>query len=87
MAAEVGKDNLAVINIEGMHCHRCEQTIQKALAILPGVFEVEVDFPSRQASVLFDGHLITVPELLETIKRTGYRAVGFKKCDLTTPPQ
>lgn len=87
MAAEVGKDNLVVISIEGMHCHRCEQTIQKALANLAGVFEVEVDFPSRQASVLFDGHLITVPELLETIKRTGYRAVGFKKCDLTTPPQ
>ncbi len=87
MSAEVDKDNLAVINIEGMHCHRCEQAIQKALATLPGVFEVEVDFPSRQASVLFDGRLITVPELLETIKRTGYRAVGFKKCDLTSPPQ
>ena len=28
---DVGHDHLAVIRIEGMHCHKCEQSIQKAL--------------------------------------------------------
>ena len=46
MSVEGEKDDLAVIRIEGMHCHRCEQTIQKSLKRLAGVHEVEVDFPS-----------------------------------------
>lgn len=87
MSAEVAKDHLAVINIEGMHCHRCEQAIQRALASLPGVFEVEVDFPSRQASVLFDGNQVSIEELMETIKRCGYRAVGFKKRNVPSSAQ
>ena len=43
---------MAIIRIEGMHCHRCEQTIQAALLRQPGVHEVEVDFNSKQASIL-----------------------------------
>ena len=30
MIEDVAQDQLAVIKIDGMHCHRCEQTIQKA---------------------------------------------------------
>ena len=37
-----------------MHCHKCEQKIQQALSAHAGVHEVEVDFASGQASVLFD---------------------------------
>src|ERR1700722_19200658 len=54
MPQDVARDQLAIIRIEGMHCHKCEQTIQRAMLRHEGVHEVEVDFASGQASVLFD---------------------------------
>ena len=54
MSADVGRDQLVLIRIEGMHCHKCEQSIRQALSQYDGVHEVEVDFNSGQASVLFD---------------------------------
>lgn len=79
MAAETERDHLAVIRIEGMHCHRCEQTIQKSIRRLPGVREVEVDFPTSQASVLFDPEQVTVGELMQAVNQAGYRASGFTR--------
>ncbi len=77
MSVEGEKDDLAVIRIEGMHCHRCEQTIQKSLKRLAGVHEVEVDFPSAQASVLFDPRQVGVADLMQAVTLAGYRPTGF----------
>jgi copper chaperone CopZ len=41
------------------------------------VHEVEVDFASGQASVLFDRGSVTVGQLMEAINQAGYRATGF----------
>jgi Cu+-exporting ATPase len=60
-----------------MHCHKCEQTIQNALLKHQGVHEVEVDFASGQASVLFNRGSVTVKQLMESIDQAGYRATGF----------
>jgi copper chaperone CopZ len=77
MADNIVRDNLVLIKIEGMHCHRCEESIQKILAQQPGVREVEVDFASRQASVLFDDEKISVSKLMELVNDAGYQATGF----------
>jgi copper chaperone CopZ len=77
MADDVAADQFAVIRIEGMHCHRCEQRIQQALTSHAGVHEVEVDFASGQASVLFDRDSVSVKDLMDTINSAGYRATGF----------
>ena len=74
---DVGRDHLALIRIEGMHCHKCEQAINKAVSKLPGVHEVEVDFNSRQASVLYDSGQVGVKQITDTITQTGYRVTGF----------
>ena len=79
MSSNVKQDQLAVIRIEGMHCHRCEETIQNALIREAGVHEVEVDFLSGQASVLFDPARIQVARLIELIEQSGYRTAGFSK--------
>ena len=76
MVPDVANDRLLLIKIEGMHCHKCEAAIRKALA-RPGVFEVEVDFPSRQASVLFDPSGVTVTELPQAVTQAGYKVGGF----------
>jgi copper chaperone CopZ len=87
MSADVSRDQLAVIRIEGMHCHKCEQAISKALAAQPGVHEVEVDFPSRQASVLFDASAVSVRELTHAVTNAGYQVVGFTQGQADPAPQ
>jgi copper chaperone CopZ len=77
MSADVARDQLALVRIEGMHCHKCEQSIQKALSQFPGVHEVEVDFNSGQASVLFDRGSVSVKQLMDAVNEAGYRATGF----------
>ena len=82
MPADVSRDQLAVIKIEGMHCHKCESAIQKALTANTGVHEVEVDFASGQASVLFDRDSVTVKQLMDSVNDAGYRATGFTQREL-----
>jgi copper chaperone CopZ len=77
MSSDVSRDQLVLIRIEGMHCHRCEQTLRKALQRNPGVHEVEVDFLSGQASVLFDRGAVTPGQLMQSVTDAGYRATGF----------
>lgn len=79
MAAETERDDLAVIRIEGMHCHKCEQAIGKSIRRLAGVREVEVDFPTSQASVLYDPAQVTVADLMQAVHQAGYRAAGFTR--------
>ena len=77
MSLDVSRDQFVLIRIEGMHCHRCEQAIKKSLGRFPGVHEVEVDFNSHQASVLFDGGQVTIRQLVEGVQEAGYHATGF----------
>jgi len=77
MPEDVGRDQFVVIRIEGMHCHKCEASIQKALTAFPGVHEVEVDFASGQASVLFDRGSVAIKDLMDAVNSAGYRATGF----------
>lgn len=74
---DVSRDQLALIRVEGMHCHKCENTIRQALARFAGVHEVEVDFNSGQASVLFDRSAVTIRQLMDAVNAAGYRASGF----------
>lgn len=84
MSADEPRDQLVVLRIEGMHCHKCESAIQKALAQHGGVREVEVDFASGQASVLFDRGSVSISQLMDAVNAAGYHAVGFTQADRTT---
>lgn len=77
MSSDVGRDQLAIIRIQGMHSHRCEEAIQKALSRYDGVHEVEVDFNSGLASVLFDESAVVPDQLMEAVNAAGYRAIDF----------
>ena len=81
MVKDVSQDQFALIRIEGMHCHKCERALQRALLALTGVHEVEVDFASGQASVLYAAGTATMPELMRAVTDAGYRATGFTQGD------
>jgi copper chaperone CopZ len=76
-SGRVQGDHFVLIRIEGMHCHRCEQAIKKNVQRRQGVHEVEVDFASGQASVLFDPQIVAVHDLVEAVRDAGYKATGF----------
>lgn len=73
----VGGEYVAIFRISGMHCHRCEQKLQNELSKHTGVSEVEVDFPSAQASVVFDANEVAVSILRQTIVSAGYSVLGL----------
>jgi copper chaperone CopZ len=77
MADGAGNDQLAVLRVEGMHCHNCEAAIKRTLSSVGGVHEVEVDFNSSQASVLYDPKMVSVQQLVAETSRAGYRVTGF----------
>ncbi len=79
MSSDVGQDQFALIRIEGMHCHKCELAISKALTRFAGVHEVEVDFASGQASVLFNKKLASIAQMMEAVNEAGYLATGFSQ--------
>ena len=81
----VTADRFVLIRIEGMHCHKCEQSIKKTLQRMPGAHEVEVDFASGQASVLFDPGAISIGQLIEAVKETGYKPTGFTQSNADSP--
>ena len=70
-------DHLVLLQIDGMHCHRCEQAIQRALGSFAGVREVEVDFPSGQASVLHERGSVSAEQLMAAVNDAGYRAKSY----------
>ena len=84
MSTDVSRDQFVLIRIEGMHCHKCEQAIKKSLQGLPGVHEVEVDFNSGQASVLFDRGSVSVGRLMDAVTQAGYHASGFSQGQVDT---
>jgi Cu+-exporting ATPase len=77
MANDVSRDQFALIRIEGMHCHKCEVAIRKSLMTFVGVHEVEVDFASGQASVLYNPRVASISQMMEAVNEAGYRATGF----------
>ena len=81
MVTDVSQDQFAVIRIEGLHCHKCEQRIQRSLLALAGVNEVEVDFASGQASILYNAGSVSVPQLMQAVTDAGYRPTGFAEGD------
>ena len=74
---EAQHDGLVLLRVEGMHCHKCEQAINKSLGGLRGVREVEVDFASGQASVLYDRGALSVRQLTGAVESAGYKVTGF----------
>jgi Cu+-exporting ATPase len=87
MGRDGGRANFVLIQIEGMHCHKCEQTIRKALQTHEGVDEVEVDFASGQASVLFQPGMVSTVQLLDTLRAAGYEPSGFTQSQMNSAPQ
>ena len=61
-----------VLNVEGMSCSHCENTIKKAVGTLDGVVEVTVDLAKKTVAVQYDPAKTSVDKIKSEIEEQGY---------------
>ncbi|HEX3029291.1 MAG TPA: copper chaperone CopZ [Clostridia bacterium] len=67
MASEV-----KTLNVEGMSCSHCENSVKKAVGELNGVFSVAVDLKGKRVTIEFDPDKVSVDTIKDTIEDQGY---------------
>ncbi|NUM40767.1 MAG: heavy-metal-associated domain-containing protein [Leptospiraceae bacterium] len=60
------------LNVNGMSCGHCVNTITKSLKALSGVKEVDVSLPNKKVSVSFEENTVQVEKIKESIVDAGY---------------
>jgi len=63
-----------VLDISGMTCASCAQTIEKALNEQDGVEQANVNFASEKAYIKYDSQATNKKALVETVRAAGYNA-------------
>lgn len=70
--AVAAKPETASFKIEGMTCAMgCAKTIETKLAKMDGVQKATVDFDKKEATVEFDGAVLTPEKLTKSVESTG----------------
>lgn len=67
MASEV-----KILNVEGMSCSHCENSVKKAVGTLDGVGSVAVDLKGKKVTIEFDPEKLSVDKIKDTIEDQGY---------------
>jgi copper chaperone len=67
MAIEVN-----TLDVEGMSCSHCENSVKKAVGALNGVDGVSVDLKAKKVTVEFDPEKVTIETIKDTIEDQGY---------------
>ncbi len=64
-----------VLLVEGVRCAGCVWLIERALAALPGMQQVQVNAAARRARVVWDERKTALAQILQTLSRAGYQAL------------
>lgn len=64
-----------MINVAGMSCQHCVQTIERELKEHIGVQEVDVILQAKTVKVTFDEQLVEVGDLESWIEDIGYKVI------------
>ncbi|MFA6521166.1 MAG: heavy metal translocating P-type ATPase [Candidatus Gracilibacteria bacterium] len=67
-------DQQAYLSLTGMHCASCAMIIENSLKGVNGVKEASVNFAAEKARVMYDASKTKVENLIEEIKKAGYKA-------------
>lgn len=65
------------LEIKGMTCEHCAQTINKKVSQLNGIISKAVSYPEKKAEFEFDADIVSKSEIINSINSIGnYRVVG-----------
>ena len=63
------------LNVEGMTCDHCVQTIKGAVNNLVGISRVEVDLENKQVAVEYDKALVELDSITDKIVEIGFEVI------------
>ena len=63
------------LNVEGMTCDHCVQTIKEAVNNLVGISRVEVDLENKQVAVEYDKALVKLDSITDKIVESGFEVI------------
>jgi copper chaperone CopZ len=66
------------IQVGGMMCNNCEETIQKKVAALPGVDSVKATYIDSTAIIFTDTLKSGIKAISQAIESKGYKVKSFK---------
>lgn len=62
------------VQVSGMHCNGCANTVEKVIKRMPGVKTASVRLPSSQAVVEFEEAQCNAEMIVNAISKAGYEA-------------
>ena len=62
-----------ILNVDGITCEHCVDTIKEAVEILDGVLRVDVDIKNKQVVVEFDEKMAKPEDLIDKIEEAGFK--------------
>ena len=65
------------VNVDGMTCTGCENTINTGVSEVPGVVEVKSSFQEGKTHVKFDSTQTSIEKIAEIINSKGYIVKGY----------
>ena len=65
-------NEVKTLNVEGMSCSHCENSVKRAVGALNGVLNVTVDLKGKKVSVEFDSEKVSLETIKDTIEDQGY---------------
>ena len=63
------------LNVEGMTCDHCVQTIKGTVNSLVGVHRVEVDLDNKQVAIKYDKALVKLDSITDKIVEIGFEVI------------
>ncbi len=78
MSTQQASSQQIIVNIGGMGCVGCANTIQDALEDMEGVVEVAVDLENDTASVNYHSDSVSINDLEQSVEEAGYSFGGIK---------
>lgn len=64
-----------MLNVEGMTCASCAQSVEKAIKKLPGVTESNVNLATEKVKVVYDEGVVSVQDIQGAVEDAGYKAM------------
>ncbi|WP_255639784.1 copper chaperone CopZ [Aquibacillus saliphilus] len=61
-----------ILDVKGMTCGHCKQSVEGALQGLDGVTSAEVDLGTGKVTVSYDDNKVTVAAMQEAVEDQGY---------------
>ncbi|WP_124950034.1 heavy-metal-associated domain-containing protein [Sulfuriferula thiophila] len=65
-----------VLNITGMTCGGCTNSVKRVLSALPGIGEVNVSLEHANAEVEFDPAVVNIEALKQAIEAAGFEVAS-----------